>query len=400
MKLNNRAFCLAALLAFAAKAQPMAEKDWTVLVFLNGINSLDSFGPEDINEMEKVGSTDKVNVVVEWGSYSARKVQRLLVTKDNDTNVIGSPILQDLGLKDMGDYKEFLDFVSWGVQNYPAKHYMIDIWNHGNGWEKSSRRSLINRDVSYDDISGNKITTEQLGVAMSEIKSKLGRNIDIVGYDACLMAMAEVAGEIVDSVDYMVASEDLEPGDGWPYDDFLTAMNKPEIVGSARSVAGALVDVYSASYQNGSQGNSSVTLSSFDMNAFKNSYSTFKNLADALNVVANTNPKALTNVVRKTRAFYVSEYRDLGSFLDQIQKQSLEVDAPVVSALASQLTEIVTANKPTGSFASVKGLSVTIPDSSYFWSSYGSRYVGFQFDQATGWSKWIENMSTFQEMAE
>jgi len=204
MKLNNRAFCLAALLAFAAKAQPMAEKDWTVLVFLNGINSLDSFGPEDINEMEKVGSTDKVNVVVEWGSYSARKVQRLLVTKDDDTNVIGSPILQDLGLKDMGDYKEFLDFVSWGVQNYPAKHYMIDIWNHGNGWEKASRRSLINRDVSYDDISGNKITTEQLGVAMSEIKSMIGRNVDIVGYDACLMAMAEVAGEIVDSVDYMV----------------------------------------------------------------------------------------------------------------------------------------------------------------------------------------------------
>ena len=400
MKLNNRAFCLAALLAFAAKAQPMAEKDWTVLVFLNGINSLDSFGPEDINEMEKVGSTDKVNVVVEWGSYSARKVQRLLVTKDDDANVIGSPILQDLGLKDMGDYKEFLDFVSWGVQNYPAKHYMIDIWNHGNGWEKSSRRSLINRDVSYDDISGNKITTEQLGVAMSEIKSKIGRNVDIVGYDACLMGMAEVAGEIVDSVDYMVASEDLEPGDGWPYDDFLTAMNKPEIVGSARSVAGALVDVYGASYQNGSQGNSSVTLSSFDLNAFKNSYSTFKNLADALNVVANTNPKALTNVVRKTRAFYVSEYRDLGSFLDQIQKQSLGVDAPVVSALASQLKEIVTANKPTGSFASVKGLSVTIPDSSYFWSSHGKRYVGFQFDQATGWSKWIENMATFEEMAE
>jgi hypothetical protein len=102
MKFNNRAFCLAALLAFAAKAQPMAEKDWTVLVFLNGINSLDSFGPEDINEMEKVGSTDKVDVVVEWGSYSARKVQRLLVTKDDDANVIGSPIIQDLGLKGYG----------------------------------------------------------------------------------------------------------------------------------------------------------------------------------------------------------------------------------------------------------------------------------------------------------
>lgn len=400
MKFINKAFFLVALLSFGAKAQPLAEKDWTVLVFLNGINNLDSYGAEDINEMEKVGSTDNVNVVVEWGSYSARKVKRLLVTKDENTNVVSSPILQDLGLRDMGSYKELIDFVSWGIKNYPAKHYMLDVWNHGNGWEKRVRRSLINRDVSYDDISGNRITTEQMGFVMNEIKSKIGRNFDILGFDACLMAMAEVAGEVAESVDYMVASEDLEPGDGWPYDDFLSAIHQGDILASPRAVAGALVETYAASYEGGSQGTSSITLSNFDLNAFRNSYGTFKNFADALNVVASSNPKLLMNAVRNSKSFYVSEYRDLGSFLDQVQGQDLGVDRSVVSALASQLKEIVTANRGTGSFESVQGLSITLPTSSYFWPSYGSRYVGFKFDQATGWSKWIENISTFQGIDE
>ena len=396
MKFYNKAFFLAALLAFGAKAQPMAEKDWTVLVFLNGNNNLDSFGPEDINEMEKVGSTDKVNVVVEWGSYSERKVKRLLVTKDENTEVVSSPIIQDLGLRDMGSYKEFVDFVTWGMKNFPAKHYLVDIWNHGNGWEKGMRRSLINRDASYDDISGNRITTEQMGIAMAEIKNKIGRNVDILGFDACLMAMAEVAGEVADSVDYLVGSEDLEPGDGWPYDDFLSAIHKSDVLGSPRMVAGALVEAYANSYEGGSQGTSSVTLSSFDLNALRNSYGVFKNFADALNVVASSNPKLLLTAVRNSKSFYVSEYRDLGSFLDEVQGQDFGVDRAVVSALASQLKEIVTANRGTGYFDSVQGLSITLPSSSYFWSSYGSRYVGFKFDQATGWSKWIENLATFQ----
>jgi hypothetical protein len=90
----------------------------------------------------------------------------------------------------------------------------------------------------------------------------------------------------------------------------------------------------------------------------------------------------------------------IGKFLRSNSKAKVGSRFSCRSALAAQLKEIVTANKPTGTFASVQGLSVTIPDSSYFWSSHGSRYVGFQFDRATGWSKWIENMATFEEMAE
>jgi hypothetical protein len=40
-------------------------REWTVLGYLAGDNNLDGAAVEDINEMEVVGSTDQVNVVVQ-----------------------------------------------------------------------------------------------------------------------------------------------------------------------------------------------------------------------------------------------------------------------------------------------------------------------------------------------
>lgn len=86
-----------------SKGEDLSE--WTFLVFLNGNNSLDFFGPEDINEMEQVGSTTKINVVVQWASLARNDVYRMKIEKDNNTQEVTSPIIQNLGDVDMGDYK-------------------------------------------------------------------------------------------------------------------------------------------------------------------------------------------------------------------------------------------------------------------------------------------------------
>ncbi|MEK6577865.1 MAG: hypothetical protein AABZ55_01445, partial [Bdellovibrionota bacterium] len=85
-----------------------AEKEWTLLVYLNGNNNLDSYGDLNINQMENVGSTDKINIVVQWASLSAGKTKRLLVTKDNDFNKVTSKIVQDAGNVDMGDWRSIV----------------------------------------------------------------------------------------------------------------------------------------------------------------------------------------------------------------------------------------------------------------------------------------------------
>ena len=106
-------------------------KEWTMLVYLNGHNNLDSFGAININQMEQVGSTKDLNIVVQWASSQGGSTKRLLVKKDNDTNTVTSPVVQDMGKVDMGDWHNVVEFVKWAHVKYPAKHYFLDIWDHG-----------------------------------------------------------------------------------------------------------------------------------------------------------------------------------------------------------------------------------------------------------------------------
>jgi hypothetical protein len=148
----------------ARAEQAKAQKEWTFLLFLNGNNNLDYFGAYNINQMEEVGSNENLNMVVQWASIGKRTTKRLLVTKDNDTKNVTSKTIEDLGNIDMGDYKQLVNFIEWGAKNFPAKHYMVAVWNHGNGWQiLNLGAGAITRDISYDDNTGNKITTEELG---------------------------------------------------------------------------------------------------------------------------------------------------------------------------------------------------------------------------------------------
>ncbi len=241
---------LASLLALSLgslSARAAAEKEWSFLLYLNGNNNLDSFGKLNINQMEAVGSSDKVNLVVQWASIENGDVRRLLVQKDNDMNNVTSPVVQNMGQVDMGDPKSLLDFIKWGMTTYPAKHYFVAVWDHGSGWHARSLRGTVHAtDISWDDNTGHSITTKQLGGVINDASKFLGRKIDIYGSDACLMGMAEVAGEMKDSVSYFVGSQDLEPGAGWPYTDFLAPLVANPAM-SAKDFCALLTTAYAAS---------------------------------------------------------------------------------------------------------------------------------------------------------
>ncbi len=201
-----------------------APAEWTIMVFSNAKNDLEKYLIDDLNEMELVGSTAKMNVVVELGRMSGYDtsngdwtgVRRYLVTKDSDMSRIASKKVADLGMADMGDWRSLADFGKWAKQAYPAKHYMLIIENHGSGWEKDLRTRRADRGISYDEESGNNINTPQLAMALKEIGK-----LDVFGTDACLMQMAEVVYEIKDYADYIVGSEETEPGDGYTYNMLL-----------------------------------------------------------------------------------------------------------------------------------------------------------------------------------
>ena len=117
--------------------------EWTVIVYSAADDEvLEETMWFDVNEMELVGSNSQLNIVVQIDRYAGAfagdgdwtDTRRYLITQDNDLNTITSPVVQNLGEVDTGDPQTLVDFVTWSIQNYPAKKYALVLSDHGGGW--------------------------------------------------------------------------------------------------------------------------------------------------------------------------------------------------------------------------------------------------------------------------
>lgn len=364
-----------------------ALKEWTFLVFINGHNNLSSFADMNIKDMEKTGSSDKVNIVVEWGSDSTKITKRLLVKKSTNPKKVTSPTIMELPNHDMGDYKNLVDFVKWGVKNYPAKHYFVAVWNHGSGWHRTG--SVSARDISFDDNTGNVITTEQLGLAMQESARYIGRPVDIYGSDACLMQMIEVGAELKDSVDYMVGSQELEPGEGWPYSPFIKQWVANPIM-TAAQVSTLLSKEYKKAYDGGVYGHKpDTTFSAIDLRQLPAMYDSLQTLQSSLRSLSTPQFAEVKKAIKNSMNFYYTDYVDLGDFLKKTQSLSFSRAIEGLSSAQTALKEVVITADNGDSFVNASGLSIWLPTSQ---TSELNRYDNLEFSQKTGWNQLVRQV--------
>ena len=364
---------------------PKAAKNWTIMVFVNAKNNLESYGLSDVNEMEVIGSDANVNIVAELGridGYSSAEgdwkgSRRYLVQKDADTSKITSPIVMEIPKSDMGSWEYLVGFTKWAMEKYPARHYVLVVWNHGAGWNKE--RPFEDRGISYDDESGNHITTPQLSQAMAQIGK-----IDVFSMDACLMQMAEVGYQIKDYADYIVASEETEPGDGYTYNTWLGPLAAtPDM--SAADLSKAMVDSYTDHYQAIKQGatQSSIKTASFGK---------LTQLLDGwtAEVMAAGDLANVKNARTKAQAFYYSTNKDLYHFVKLVSDgtASAAVAEKGKELMGFLKTDLILHNRVTGTkYANSFGLAVYIP------SSYTASYNDLTWAKDSKWDdfiKWIK----------
>lgn len=371
--------------------------EWTVMIYLDADNNLESAGINDINEMEIVGSSSDVNIVVQVdriphsvlasnnegyaddisnGNWT--NTRRYYITQDYDPYQINSDLKRDLGELNMGDPQTLIDFASWAVTEYPAKKYLLVIWNHGGGFRSPA---YTTKDIAWDDTSGgDRITMPELEYALSAISIQAGKNIDIVGMDACLMAMTEVAYQIKDYVDILVASEENVPNDGWPYDTILDQLVVNPTT-SPEQLATDIVDKYIYSYPSYDVTQSAIDLSHMDTLATQ--------LSDlALAIMSDT----LTPKNIYINASYSSQYYDDYDFIDLYDfsnqllaySNSLEVKNIALSIQQTLNYAVIKSEYNGGSVSSSKGLSIYFP---YY--SYDYYYNNTNFSQDTLWDEML-----------
>jgi hypothetical protein len=371
--------------------------EWTVMIYLDADNNLESAGIDDINEMEIVGSTSEANIVVQIDRipYSVlasnnegylddisnnnwTTTRRYYITQDFDPIQINSQLVSDLGELNMGDSQTLIDFVNWAVTNYPAKKYLLVIWNHGGGF----RSMRLAKDIAWDDTSGgDKITMSELEYALSAISTQMGKNVDIVGMDACLMAMTEVAYQIKDYADILVASEESEPNDGWPYDSILSQLVSNPIM-TPNQLATIIVDTYIFSYtvfDNVTQ--SAIDLSYMDTLAGQLSVLALAIMGDTLTPSVN-----YINASNSSQYYGDYDFIDLYDFCNEVLAYSNSVSVKSIALSIQQTLSSAVLRWGYNGYGVNKsrGLSIYFP---YY--SYDNYYNNTNFAQDTLWDEML-----------
>jgi len=122
----------------------------------------------------------------------------------------------------MGDPSTVLYFVDYTIHNFPAGHYALIFWDHGNGWKRGGHAMPV-RGCYWDYTDNDHLTEAELKSVMEKLSS-MGVHLDIAGFDACLMQMTEVAYDLIGTAGIVVASEEYESWDGWYYSGFLVPL--------------------------------------------------------------------------------------------------------------------------------------------------------------------------------
>jgi hypothetical protein len=353
--------------------------NWTIMVYLDADNNLESAGIDDFLEMSSVGSQNGVNLVVqmdripgesdEYDDWTGTK--RFLIGRDD---LPSSNPIQDMGEQNMGNPAVLQDFIEWAVTSYPAQHYALVIWNHGNGWrimrEKMARMAaekkiasneVLIKAVASDDTDGDILYMREVQDALNSARQNLeartgsGVKFDVLGFDACLMGMVEVAYAIRDNANYMVGSEETEPGDGWPYNTILTDLiNNPAM--TPADLARLIVVKYGNSY------NSGVTQAAFDI-------SKLQSLAwkiDTFTLTATTSWSALKSARLAAKQYHSCSYScwgtDLWDFADEVYNSSaIQTIKAAASAVKIAVDEFVIEEYHSTNMSGSHGIAIYFP---------------------------------------
>ncbi len=319
----------------STKPEPEPPKyKWTILGYFDGNNEQDldiltngSYVIQDVQEMEQVGSTEDVQIIVMLGSAKTEgNCNYYLIEKHLNElpDSISSEILDSLGKKDMSNPQILKNFIEYGVEQYSAAHYILIINDHGSGW----------RGVCADQQNGygEMMSLPELSGALS------GHSFDIILFNAPSMSMLEVAYQLKDKADYLVAShfklpmQNILGSSEWLQD--LT--DNPDI--SSEVLANRIVDkIYDAARDN----EKNVHIAAIKLSKVDELASKVADLGNALWTKAGAywSEVLYAFTIANDHKFDDSAFADLKQFADTI-RASTKLDPAIINAAQAVVKEI------------------------------------------------------------
>ena len=368
-------------------------ESWTFMVYMAADNDLEPFALDDLVEMMQVGSGDGFQLVVQADRAAMHSMAGVgdlpdwVSAKRLRVNPGGLEELADLGEPNMGDPAELSDFIDWAAGEFPADRYALIFWNHGAGWPGFGGDEST---PSHDMLD---LIELQAGISDGMTQAGLDQ-FALIGFDACLMATYEVAMTLRPFAEYLLASEELEPGHGWNYERLAAVRNDPSLgpIDMAMEIMEGFEDQARAQQQA-----EEITLSLTDLYALDPLESAIADLAsyliDDLSVSAPHVGRQHSATLRFGTAPNPAQdvhMIDLGDFAGHLT-QGDSTFAPLAEAIRDGLEQAVVTKIAGPQTTRATGLSIYFPPQEGFYSS--------SYARITEVAPWNDFLMSYYDMA-
>ena len=225
----------------AAPVFHAGDGSWAVYWYLCGsdLETNGGFATTDLSEMMEVQLPENVNVVIQTGGAAVwqndqmdpEKLQRWLYNSE------GLQLIEEQDTANMGDAQTLYEFLAFANENYPADKVAVTFWNHGGGSVSGA---------AFDELHGlDSLDLAEMYQAFDAVWPADTEHpaLELVGFDTCLMATVDVASTFQNFAKYLVASEEVEPGNGWLYSGWLGALAENTDMDGA-ALGTAICDTY------------------------------------------------------------------------------------------------------------------------------------------------------------
>ena len=323
----------------------------TILVYMCGtdLESKHGMASRDLQEMAASDISDKVNLIVYTGGCKKWKTDGISNSANQIYQITKGKMTvleRDQGSAAMTLPSTLSSFIKYGKKNYPANRTMLILWDHGGG-------SLSGYGYDEKNSSSGSMTLSGIQKALKDG----GQKFDFVGFDACLMATAETGVMLADYADYMIASEETEPGIGWYYTNWLNALSKNTSL-STLDIGRQIVDDFVSTCASQCRGQKT-TLSVVDLAALGETLGPdLKAFATSTkNLITGDQYKKVSTARNNSREFAASskiDQIDLVHFAKNLGTKEGE-------ALAKTLLSAIKYNRTSSNMTNAYGLSAYFP---------------------------------------
>lgn len=304
------------------------ENAWTLFIYLCGSNLETQYqcASKDIREMLSANfnseNINNLNIIIQTGGSKHWDISQISNNQIGRYKIDGSTgeltLLQSLDNSNMGNTDTLYSFLSWGIDNYAAEHMGVILWDHGSG---VSDGIYIDEKYSNDSLS-----VHELEYTFAKLSHKMTTKFEIIGFDTCLSGSIEYANLLAPYSKYMVASADLEPGDGWSYRDPINfLLYHPDATGAelGREICNAYGNYYSNIYVSVNK-RVDYTIATYDLSKVDKACIETNYLAKYLYNILTSDDEEYWHLCRfrSTRLKYNYDNLDMGSILDYFDNSS------------------------------------------------------------------------------